>query len=74
MTGLSGSQWEREFTDPELAVSVSYLETMLRSVLRIRTVLDFPLERTVCDIRNNISKKNGVLLAGPRLRTVLETD
>lgn len=72
MTGLFGSQWELECTDPELAVSVSYTEAMLRSVLRIR--VDFPLERTVYDIRNNIPEKNGVMLAGPCLRTVLEAD
>lgn len=64
MTGLSGSQWELECTDPELAVSVSSMEAMLRSVLRIRVVLGFPLERTVYDIRNNIPKKNVVMLAG----------
>ena len=54
-------------------MSTSY-RWMQRSEVFLKTVQDFPLERTLRGIMNNIPKKSSAVLAGPCLRTGLETD
>ena len=50
------------------------MDVMLRSVHRTKAILDFPPERTLCDITDSTPENGNAVLAGPHLCTALETE